>query len=526
MYINDFDDDNSDLQFNGNYRGVVVDNQDPLQAGRCKIRIFSVFDDIPDALLPWAEYADPMMQGNPGSGGFLIPDIGMKVWCFFESGEHMQPVYFAGAPSLRDGPPNKSANLDDVPRYGVKYTQNRAIRSPTGHLIEMDDTAGDSRVRISHRNGSQIVLYENGDMQELVYGNCRREIYGNLEEYVMGDVLRMTMGNDISFVNGNRTEIVNGVSYSAILGNSTYLYGANLTTTVNGLENHSVIGDFTLTINGNNKIQSTGSGVFWSAASAEIDAPTLSLNPTAAPAVEAAVAAPADSFEQPTTFQLTPQNAAVLIDLAGPKAAFDEDGETIPSGWPAEEVNDPVSTPVEIDVTANPNAPVTPDCELITTVDYSYRLSENFTLRDLSINAVFPHSIRAQVGLSVSDIVCNLKNLAVNILEPLKAKYPNIRINSGFRVGNGSSQHNKGQAVDIQIPGASAATYTEMATWIAKNLPFDQFILEHGKAVWLHLSYNPSLTNQRGQKLTYWPSGSPQYKPGLKNYYDGGRVIS
>lgn len=517
-------DDAKEFTFFGNYRGVVINNQDPLQAGRCQIRIFSVYDDVPDMFLPWAEYADPFMQGNAGSGGFYVPDNGAKVWCFFECGDHMQPVYFAGAPSLVDGPSNKSENLGDMPRFGVEYTQNRVIRSPSGHLIEFDDTLGDSRVRIAHRNGSQTIFYENGDVVDIVVGNYRRFVQGNTEEYVTGDSIRMITGNQLQTTVGNYFEFVTGTTTKAFLGLANYLYGNDYLFTVNGNEISTTIADYTKTIGGNCKIQSTGNAYLWSAAGVELDSPMLNLNPTTAPTVPPV--APVEGFTPPPIFALTPANASVLIEVAGPKAAFDDVGETLPAGWPAETTEAPVESPIEIEEVANPNAPLSPDCETIDKLDYSYRLSESYTIADLSRKAVFPHNIVPQNGLSVSDIVCNLKHLAVNIIEPLRAKYPKIRINSGFRQGTSNSQHNKGQAVDIQIPGASASTYTEMAKWIAKNLPFDQFILEHGKAVWIHLSYNPALGTQRGQKLTYWPSGSPQYKPGLKNYYDQGRVIT
>jgi hypothetical protein len=151
--------------------------------------------------------------------------------------------------------------------------------------------------------------------------------------------------------------------------------------------------------------------------------------------------------------------------------------------------------------------------------DYSQKLSDNYTIKDLSIGTIFPHNIVAQNGLSVPDILGNMQGVARNILEPLRAQYPGLRINSGFRKGTGTSQHNKGMAVDVQWPGLSPAGYSPIAQWITQNLPVDQLIFEHGASIWLHISYNRTLTNQRGQLLTYYPKNSPAYKPGLTNYY-------
>ena len=151
--------------------------------------------------------------------------------------------------------------------------------------------------------------------------------------------------------------------------------------------------------------------------------------------------------------------------------------------------------------------------------DYTARLSTHYQLRNLSLDVTFPHKIKAQAGLSTDEIVCNLKAVAENILEPLRAQYPKIKINSAFRgtasIPGGISQHQKGEAVDIQIPGLQPKDYLPVAKWIIKNLPFDQLIFEHGKSIWLHISHKRNGT-QRYQQLTMYKG---KYKPGLKLYY-------
>jgi len=152
-------------------------------------------------------------------------------------------------------------------------------------------------------------------------------------------------------------------------------------------------------------------------------------------------------------------------------------------------------------------------------VNYNQRLSANFAIKDFTLNTLWVHSLVAQNGLSIGDIICNLKGLSENILEPLRVKYPGFRINSGFRKGTGTSQHNRGMACDLQWPGLSPAGYTPIANWIRDNLPFDQLIFEHGNSIWLHISYNRTTAKQRNQLLTYYPQVTPNYKPGLTNYY-------
>lgn len=150
----------------------------------------------------------------------------------------------------------------------------------------------------------------------------------------------------------------------------------------------------------------------------------------------------------------------------------------------------------------------------------SYPLSPNFTLGMLSSRAVFPHRISAQNGLSVPTIVCNLKALCINVLEPLRVKYPGFRINSGFRRGSGVSQHLRGMAADLQWPGLArnSPKWLTMGKWIRdqSGIPYDDFIFEHGNSIWFHLAYDRGKATQRGKVRTMIGGN---YPPGLRNYF-------
>jgi len=123
----------------------------------------------------------------------------------------------------------------------------------------------------------------------------------------------------------------------------------------------------------------------------------------------------------------------------------------------------------------------------------SFQLSTNFTLGDVSSNAVLSKTaVRAQHGLSIEDIVCNLQALCENVLEPISSQYgrSNLIITSGFRAGGSTSQHERGQAADIQFPLKSNTEVYNIAKWIRDNVSFDQLILEYGgNKPWIHASY-------------------------------------
>ena len=113
--------------------------------------------------------------------------------------------------------------------------------------------------------------------------------------------------------------------------------------------------------------------------------------------------------------------------------------------------------------------------------------------------------VMAQNGLLEDEIAYRLALLATNVLEPLKAQYPNIKVTSGFRQSNGGTgQHEIGEAVDLQLKNQSTQNLYECASWIRDNLQFDQLILNYTKSgdglPWIHVSFSP--TSLRGDVLT------------------------
>ena len=73
--------------------GVVVNNQDPLFAGRAQIRVFRLFDSIDSTQLPWAVPVNSTRMGGDGAGSLSVPKIGMYVRVQFNNGDLYSPEY-------------------------------------------------------------------------------------------------------------------------------------------------------------------------------------------------------------------------------------------------------------------------------------------------------------------------------------------------------------------------------------------------------------------------------------------------
>jgi hypothetical protein len=119
----------------------------------------------------------------------------------------------------------------------------------------------------------------------------------------------------------------------------------------------------------------------------------------------------------------------------------------------------------------------------------------------------------------------NLVDLAANVLQPIRDHFAKgVKVNSGFRHpdvnakvgGSRTSDHCKGMAADIEIPGVPNA---ELAEWIKGNLEFTQLILEFytpgiPDSGWVHVSYDPK--NLKKQVMTATKqNGKTVYLPGL-----------
>lgn len=151
------------------------------------------------------------------------------------------------------------------------------------------------------------------------------------------------------------------------------------------------------------------------------------------------------------------------------------------------------------------------------------KLTENFTLAEMIKSET---ALRHDMDNTPNSVqTANLKTLAEKVLQPVRNHYgKGVKINSGFRHpevntkvgGSKTSDHCKGQAADMEIPGVANA---DLAEWVKNNLEFTQLILEFytpgvPDSGWVHVSYDPA--NLKKQVMTAMKeNGKTVYKPGL-----------
>lgn len=233
------------------YIGVVKDIKDPIKMGRVRVRIFGLHSDntqdIPDDQLPWAQVLAPVTQGGiAGQGNFLGIQTGARVFGIFLDGKNSQSPLVLGSiphsetftsPSGRtesqvttDVNAQGGSNIPQDP-YGIEgkfdqtqvqhetfdhetkrkedpvtdepqqsnvrtpvYPNNKVQRTPSGHVIEIDDTPGGERLQVFHKSGTLVEIQPNGDFVAQ-HKNGFRSVTGTDKLYVTGDVEWMVDGN-------------------------------------------------------------------------------------------------------------------------------------------------------------------------------------------------------------------------------------------------------------------------------------------------------------------------------------------
>jgi hypothetical protein len=113
-------------RFYGKYRGLVVNNVDPLQLGRLQAMVPEVLGESPSG---WAQPCAP--YGGTACGFFAIPPVGAGVWIEFEAGDVSRPIW-AGTWWATGEVPMDQLGVPAQPTTKI-------LRSDFGLIVALDD---------------------------------------------------------------------------------------------------------------------------------------------------------------------------------------------------------------------------------------------------------------------------------------------------------------------------------------------------------------------------------------------------
>lgn len=395
--------------------------------------------------------------------------------------------------------------------YNAQYPFNKVNESESGHIIEIDDSPNAERIHIYHRAGTFIEFHSDGT------------------------IVRKSMKDDIEVVMKDKGVYVFGDALMVVEGNTTLKSFGNIK--MLSEQNIDIMAQGNVTIGAAGKLTLESQGTLTEISNKKIvqDAPQITQNSSGSASVNVDIGSKVQGQvkapeESEPAYDDEPINATVYSSPAEQEKATGKKFESNPN-MKEEAKNAPLTEDQKAKVAAAKVAGAGACGKTITETNFtaSFQLSPNYTLGDLTTGTIFPHKLREQCGLTELEIVGNLICLATNVLEPLRAIYPNFTITNAFRsaigTSNSKSQHLLGQAVDLQFAdcvGDKKNNAVHRANEITKALSgsFDQLILEyHGNNPVIHISY--SSNQKRGEIKSTWDLANFQ-----KGLYDTGRNLT
>ena len=160
------------------FLGVVVDINDPLKKGRCKINVFGLFDDLAVDDIPWAfQTLDISFGDQGGSGRFSTPQVGAIVHVIFNNGDYYSPEY-KGLQEIGKGLQDElndsyegshSIIYDGIEIVKIFYTKKKGLMLETkGSTINITN---DDKITVNSKGeinlispGAHINIQKNGEI--------------------------------------------------------------------------------------------------------------------------------------------------------------------------------------------------------------------------------------------------------------------------------------------------------------------------------------------------------------------------
>lgn len=170
--LKEFFEEKEQLLTNTSYVGKIVDNNDPEQLGRCRIRVYGVYgNDIPDDELPWALPAFSFIGSELGS--FIVPPNNCIVSVYFDNGELSKPIYTTKIIKTGKQPSDKNKNnkypdnliffqLDNGDKFTIDRQNGETIyEQRAGIVITM---YADGSYTLAHRTGTIFEIDKLGNV--------------------------------------------------------------------------------------------------------------------------------------------------------------------------------------------------------------------------------------------------------------------------------------------------------------------------------------------------------------------------
>jgi hypothetical protein len=191
--------------------GPVVDNNDPEQLGRCRIKVYTLFDDLEDDQVPWAFPVtnNSFAGGAGGFGSISIPKVGAIVRVQFSEGNLYSPEYY-GIQTI-----NRAMQADLADSYlnshVLAYDEDEQMKVLYTPSIGLELFHKDSHITI---NPDSSITIEHKDSQSII------ELVGTSINITANSTINITSN---SLIKGESSEVsLNGTAVTKLGPAPTY----------------------------------------------------------------------------------------------------------------------------------------------------------------------------------------------------------------------------------------------------------------------------------------------------------------
>ena len=130
--------------------GLVTNNVDPEGKGRLKVK-FPWLTNQDES--HWARLATPMAGAERGM--MFLPEVNDEVLVAFEQGDVNKPYVLGALWNGEDAPPKPSSEVVTGGKVNL-----RIIKSRSGHIVTLDDTAGAEKISIVDKTGNNKFIID------------------------------------------------------------------------------------------------------------------------------------------------------------------------------------------------------------------------------------------------------------------------------------------------------------------------------------------------------------------------------
>ena len=145
--------------FKGVFPAVVIDNMDPDNSGRVKVRLVQGSKPVRQPYETWARIATLMAGNNRGT--WFIPDMDDEVLVVFGEGTVKEPYVIGGLWNKTNSPPETMGTNND----------KKVLRSRNGVKLTLDDQSGQESFTVETPGGQKVTLQDGPGSLEITDSN-------------------------------------------------------------------------------------------------------------------------------------------------------------------------------------------------------------------------------------------------------------------------------------------------------------------------------------------------------------------